>query len=78
MNNNLGKSITDEEEVKLEGIIKLLPCQKALKFHPDDYSGIGIQGYCKIGEVTFYDRVYMSKYVITETCNKKCPYCKDQ
>ena len=73
MNNNLSKNISIEEEIKLESTLKLSECQKNIKrvLCDDDF---GVNFICEITNIRFYDQVYLSKYVITEICKKKCPF----
>ncbi len=73
--NNFGKSVSDEEEVRLEGVLKLLPCQEEIKRIPSD--DIDVRCICEKTGICFSDMIYLSKYVITETCKKHCPNLKD-
>ena len=71
------KSISIEEEARLEGVLELTECQKAIATFCEE-DDVGICGVCKKAEIGFYDQVYLSKYVITETCKSRCPFLKDK
>jgi len=69
------KDVTLEQEVALESTLVLSDCQKQIRTFAEE-DDIGICGCCDLEKIGFYDQVYLSKYVITETCKKKCPRLK--
>lgn len=72
----MNKEVTLEEEFRLEGVLELTECQKSLKTWCEE-DDIGICGLCEKAQVGFWDQTYLSKYVITETCKRRCPYNKN-
>lgn len=72
------KTISIEEEVRLEGVIELSCCQKQIR-RKDPYEScddLGVECVCDKAGIGFYDPVYLSKYTITETCKRSCPHLK--
>ena len=64
-----------DEAVKLEGTLVLLPCQNEIVTSLDEEC-MGINGFCENGKVGFWDQTYLSKKRIQDTCRKHCPFRK--
>ena len=64
-----------KEASELEGVLVLLPCQTEIKPSIDEEC-MGINGFCEVGNVGFWDQVYLSKKRIQDTCRKNCPFHK--
>lgn len=64
-----------KEASELEGILVLLPCQIGITTGIDDEC-MGVGGFCKAGNVGFWDQTYLSKKRIQDTCRERCPFHK--
>ena len=62
-----------DEAIKLEGVLILLPCQKAIATSLDE-DCLGINGFCEEANIGFWDQTYLSKKRIQDTCRNRCPF----